>query len=219
MARLTMANSSSGSGDPMPTLVQWMISVFQRQLSLIRRYLPSQLFLFAVVLLLRKLYKKYLSHLNYTRDHAEWESREDMMTIQAALLSAEHVHELGRIEKRTLFAKPINEVFSNEHIKERVLDAATKTSPDHPIVPVFLSDDEKWHVLNTCTNHISSCFAPYHIFFNEGRKNDSYYRSAWYAFTMTCQRSGKGRFIVTPNTPVTAESDVIFIRHQIHFPM
>merc|ERR1719222_354713 len=63
----------------------------------------------------------------------------------------------------------------------------------------FVEADDKWHVLTACLNQISSLFAPYHIFFNEASRTQSYYRSAWYCFTLTCHRSeGPGRIFVAP---------------------
>lgn len=68
-------------------------------------------------------------------------------------------------------------------------------------------------MLNTCSNQLSELFAPYHVFFNEARRTPSYYRSAWYCFTLTCQRTcGTGRFFITPNKPVKVDVGVLRIR-------
>lgn len=130
----------------------------------------------------------------------------DFGVIQACVLSTEHLPSLGRIEKRTLFVKPVAEVFRNEYILARVLEAAQKAAASKdPMLMTQLSAEDKWHVLNTCTNHISSCFAPYHVFFNEARRTKSYYKSAWYCFTLTCaQTEASGRWFITPHKPVGA---------------
>lgn len=142
------------------------------------------------------------------RNEAEflWRRHVDFSVVQACVLSTEHLESLGRIEKRTLFVKPITEVFRNEYILARVLEAAEKAANSKdPMLMTQLTAEDKWHVLNTCTNHISSLFAPYHVFFNEARRTKSHYRSAWYCFTLTCaQTEAEGRWFITPFKPVGA---------------
>mmetsp|Transcript_75624 Transcript_75624/g.200885 ORF Transcript_75624/g.200885 Transcript_75624/m.200885 type:complete len:309 (-) Transcript_75624:10-936(-) len=136
-----------------------------------------------------------------------WRKHVDLGVVQACILSTEHLGTLGRVEKRTLFVKPIAEVFRNEYILARLLEVAeTMAASEDPMLVTQLSMEERWHVLNTCMNHLSSCFAPYHVFFNEARRVDSYYRSAWYCFTLTCaQTSAAGRWFITPLKPVGKE--------------
>ena len=145
-----------------------------------------------------------------------WSSHSDLGQIQACLLSSEHLGELGRCEKRTLLVKDINQFFGNsEFVVEKLLNAAAKTTEKEPVLTTFLENDDKWHVLVSCMNQISSLFAPYHVFFNEARRCESYYRSAWYCFTLTCTRSsGHGRFFITPYKPVLSE-DVGALRIRI----
>mmetsp|Transcript_23099 Transcript_23099/g.48032 ORF Transcript_23099/g.48032 Transcript_23099/m.48032 type:complete len:310 (+) Transcript_23099:3-932(+) len=145
-----------------------------------------------------------------------WRKHVDLGVVQACILSTEHLRTLGRVEKRTLFVKPIAEVFRNEYILSRVLEIADKmAASEDPMLVTQLSMQERWHVLNTCTNHLSSCFAPYHVFFNEARRVDSYYRSAWYCFTLTCaQTSASGRWFITPLKPV-GKDDVGMLRIRI----
>eukprot|EP00421_Protoceratium_reticulatum_P069918 CAMPEP_0168411660 /NCGR_PEP_ID=MMETSP0228-20121227/28313_1 /TAXON_ID=133427 /ORGANISM="Protoceratium reticulatum, Strain CCCM 535 (=CCMP 1889)" /LENGTH=342 /DNA_ID=CAMNT_0008425409 /DNA_START=72 /DNA_END=1097 /DNA_ORIENTATION=+ len=145
-----------------------------------------------------------------------WRRHVDLSVVQACILSTEHLKTLGRVEKRTLFVKPIAEVFRNEYIMARVMETAEKVvASDDPMLVTHLSMEERWHVLNTCTNHLSSCFAPYHVFFNEARRADSYYRSAWYCFTLTCaQTSAPGRWFITPMNPV-GKDDVGMLRIRI----
>jgi len=150
-----------------------------------------------------------VAFLRYKRICAQrdWKRHVDLGVVQACILSTEHLQDIGRIEKRTLFVKPITEVFRNEYILQRVLATAEEAaaSGNTMLVPQ-LSAEDKWHVLNTCTNHLSSCFAPYHVFFNEARRCDSYYKSAWYCFTLTCaQTSASGRWFITPLKPVGTE--------------
>ncbi|KAF4665539.1 hypothetical protein FOL46_003596 [Perkinsus olseni] len=159
--------------------------------------------------------KKYLRE----RNSLDWKKSciNEYTQIQACILTTEHLAELGRIEKRTVFCKDIKDFFGHDtYVINKVLEAAKKSTPEDPILTKFLSSDDKWHVLSTCTNHLSALFAPYHIFFNEARRCDSYYRSAWYAFTLTCGGStGEGRFFVTPYKPVCRVDDVGSLRIRI----
>jgi hypothetical protein len=150
-------------------------------------------------------------------DEDMWKQHVDMNQIQACVMSTEHLAELGRIEKRTLFVKDILQFFGgNSYAVQKLLDAAAKTTKDDPVVTKFLDNDDKWHVLNICTNQVSSLFAPYHIFFNEARRSASYYRSAWYCFTLTCTRSeGAGRYFITPFKPVIGKDDIGALRIRI----
>lgn len=145
-----------------------------------------------------------------------WSSHSDLGQVQACLLSSEHLSELGRVEKRTLLVKDLNALFgNNEYVVQKLLAAASKTSNEEPILTKFLENSDKWHVLVSAMNQVSSLFAAYHVFFNEARRCESYYRSAWYCFTLTCTRSsGNGRFFITPYKPVVSE-DVGALRIRI----
>jgi len=145
-----------------------------------------------------------------------WRRHVDFSDVQACILTTEHLQSLGRVEKRTLFVKPISEVFRNEYILSQVLETAEKAAASgEPMLVPLLSAEDKWHVLTTCANHLSSCFAPYHVFFNEARRTESFYKSAWYCFTLTCaQTSSAGRWFITPRNPVGAE-DVGMLRIRI----
>jgi len=145
-----------------------------------------------------------------------WRRHVDFSVVQACILTTEHLASLGRVEKRTMFVKPISEVFRNEYILERLLSSAEQAvTSQEPFLVTLLSQEDKWHVLNTCSNHLSSCFAPYHVFFNEARRVESYYQSAWYCFTLTCaQTEASGRWFITPFKPV-GKDDVGFLRIRI----
>lgn len=166
--------------------------------------------------LARKVHDLWL-RLRQAKAEFMWRRHVDFSVVQACVLSTEHLQSLGRVEKRTLFVKPITEVFRNEYILARVLEAAEKASASKdPILTTKLSAEDKWHVLNTCTNHISSCFAPYHIFFNEARRVKSYYKSAWYCFTITCaQTEACGRWFITPLKPVSTGADCGILRIRV----
>merc|ERR1711865_1307903 len=94
----------------------------------------------------------------------------------------------------------------------KVLEAAEQAAESgNPMLMTRLSVEDKWHVLNSCMNHLSACFAPYHLFFNEARRVASHYRSAWYVFTITChQTSAGGRWFLKGGS-----SDVGMLRIRI----
>lgn len=165
---------------------------------------------------LRRLCLKLRRYFRLRNERLSWSSHSDLGQIQACLLSSEHLGELGRVEKRTLLVKDINQFFGNsEFVVDKLLRAAAKTSTKEPVLTTFLENDDKWHILVSCMNQISTFFAPYHVFFNEARRCESYYRSAWYCFTLTCTRSsGHGRFFITPYKPVLSE-DVGALRIRI----
>jgi len=153
--------------------------------------------------LVKKLYDMW-KNVKRMQSESMWRSHVDFSTVQACVFSTELLERLGRVEKRTLFVKPITEVFRNEYIRTSLMEAAQKAAASSdPVLLTKLCPEDKWHVLNTCTNEISSCFAPYHIFFNEARRCKSHYKSAWYCFTMTCaQTESTGRWFITPFKPV-----------------
>jgi hypothetical protein len=165
---------------------------------------------------LKRLVEKLRRYLRLRTEKQMWSSHSDLGQIQACLLSAEHLPELGRVEKRTLLVKDLNTFFGgNEFVVQKLLAAAAKTTNTEPILTKFLENSDKWHVLVSAMNQISSLFAAYHVFFNEARRCESYYRSAWYCFTLTCSRSpAHGRFFITPYKPVVSE-DVGALRIRI----
>lgn len=146
-----------------------------------------------------------------------WRRKVDFSDVQACILSTEHTAELGRMEKRTLFVKPLKKVFRNEYVLEKLLEAAEHSAESgDPMLMTRLSVEDKWHVLNACVNQVSACFAPYHLFFNEARRVASHYRSAWYCFTVTCHRNtAGGRWFITPFKPVGGRGDVGMLRIRI----
>ncbi|CAD7937097.1 unnamed protein product [Amoebophrya sp. A120] len=159
----------------------------------------------------RNLLLRWLGFPELLDARLEYRNQVDFNRMQACLLSTEHL-EIGRVEKRTLFVRRLDDLFPNQYIRAKIMKAALECvdSPDEEVVlPVKMSVKDKWQVLNQCTNSLSELFSPAHIFFNEARQNESFYRSAWYVFTITCTRNqAGGRFFVTPSKPVNSEADV-----------
>jgi len=165
--------------------------------------------------IIHNAWQKYQEYLKQKSEFASWSSHVDMAYLQCCVMSTEHIS-LGRVEKRTLFTKKLSDVFPNIEMRKKVLEAAEKCSEDQPILSIFLGQDDKWPILNTCTNAISELFAPYHVFFNEARRHPSYYQSSWYCFTLTCQRtSGGGRFFITPYKSVPDAADIGILRIRV----
>ncbi len=104
----------------------------------------------------------------------------------------------------------IDEFFNhNEVVIDMIRQAAMCTSEEQPFVATFLSQEDRWHVMNICMNRISSIFGAFHVFFNEARRCKSYFRSAWYLFAISsAQNKHRGRFFVTPYKPVISRVDV-----------
>ena len=139
----------------------------------------------------------------------KWHDHVDEDEIQVCLYSTEHLKSLGRVEKRTIHLADVSEFFgNNEVVLEKVLSAALKTDEATPFVGRFLSEEDRWHIMNICLNRISAIFGPFHVFFNEARRCRSCYRSAWYIYTLTStQNAHRGRFFVTPYKPVLSSVD------------
>ena len=98
---------------------------------------------------------------------------------------------------------------NNEIILDKVMTAASKTSEQSPFLPTYLSQEDRWHIMNVCMNRVSAIFGTFHVFFNEARRCKSYFRSAWYLFSISCfQNKHHGRFFVTPYKPVLSRVDV-----------
>ena len=96
----------------------------------------------------------------------------------------------------------------NQVILEKVMNAAFQVSEDCPFVARFLSQEDRWHIMNICLNRVSALFGPFHVFFNEARRCKSAYRSAWYLYTLTSQQNvHRGRFFVSPYKPVLSWVD------------
>ena len=114
------------------------------------------------------------------------------------------------MEKRTIHLQDVGSFFgNNEVVLEKVMEAAARATSSAPFVSRFLSHKDRWHIMNLCMNRVSSVFGPFHVFFNEARRCKSYYRSAWYLYTLTSQQNlHHGRFFVTPYKPVLSKVDV-----------
>eukprot|EP00929_Paragymnodinium_shiwhaense_P022597 TRINITY_DN14398_c0_g1_i1.p1 TRINITY_DN14398_c0_g1~~TRINITY_DN14398_c0_g1_i1.p1 ORF type:complete len:482 (-),score=59.53 TRINITY_DN14398_c0_g1_i1:108-1553(-) len=109
--------------------------------------------------------------------------------IQGCILSTEHLLSLGRVEKRTLFSKPLLEVMGgNEYLVQEMLKGAVECSKrsSNCMVMRWMPPDERYHALQSCLNAISSLFATNYVHFNalDGEMNNLF-KSTWYVLTVT----------------------------------
>lgn len=130
--------------------------------------------------LLQRLWNRLLQRKKQIADQQNWDARVDLDTIQACLFSTVNLESTGRVEKQTILAKKLSDVFSNEYVRSLVLEAASKTTEENPFIVSFLRKEDRWNVLVQAMNHISSIFGPYHLFSNVA----SSYESCWYVFTL-----------------------------------
>jgi hypothetical protein len=148
-----------------------------------------------LTLLLQRIWQRVLARRKELLDALNWNARVDLENVQACLLTTVNLEKCGRIEKRTVMTKKLSEIFSNDYVRNMVLEAAEKTTAENPFVCSHLRMEDRWAVLSAAQNHVSSIFGPYHLFSNQV----SSYESSWYVLTLIGVRSGAGRFFITPN--------------------
>lgn len=159
--------------------------------------------------LLQRLWNRLLQRNKQITDQQHWETRVDLDNIQGCLLTAVNLGKCGRIEKRTVMTKKLSDIFSNEYVRNLVLEAASKTTRENPFVASFLKREDRWNVLVAAQNHLSCVFGPYHLFSNQV----SSYESCWYVFTLVGVRTkAAGRFFITPDHPVQGSNDMGTLR-------
>mmetsp|Transcript_63838 Transcript_63838/g.152257 ORF Transcript_63838/g.152257 Transcript_63838/m.152257 type:complete len:299 (+) Transcript_63838:151-1047(+) len=158
-----------------------------------------------LTVILQKLWERLRDRRKSIADRRDWESSRDLGNVQGCLLTSVNLNKCGRIEKRTVFTARIEDVFTNDFVRDLVLEAAEKTTPENPFVCSHLKMEHRWQVLVIAQNHLSSIFGPYHLFSNQV----SSYESCWYVFTLIGTRTnGNGRFFITPNRRLSPENDV-----------
>mmetsp|Transcript_52679 Transcript_52679/g.83585 ORF Transcript_52679/g.83585 Transcript_52679/m.83585 type:complete len:317 (-) Transcript_52679:81-1031(-) len=148
-----------------------------------------------LTLLLQRIWQRVQTRRKALEDALNWNARVDLENVQACLLTAVNLEKCGRIEKRTIMTKKLSEIFSNDYVRNMVLEAAEKTTAENPLVCSHLRMEDRWAVLSAAQNHVSSIFGPYHLFANQV----SSYESSWYVLTLIGVRTGGGRFFITPH--------------------
>eukprot|EP00929_Paragymnodinium_shiwhaense_P016612 TRINITY_DN12510_c0_g2_i1.p1 TRINITY_DN12510_c0_g2~~TRINITY_DN12510_c0_g2_i1.p1 ORF type:complete len:328 (-),score=38.26 TRINITY_DN12510_c0_g2_i1:193-1080(-) len=165
-----------------------------------------------LTLLVQRLWRRLMHRRCALQDRAKWDAKEDLGNLQACLLSTINLSGCGRVEKRTILTKPLEHIFSNEYVRNLILDAASKCTDEEPFVCSHLPMEDRWQVLIAVQSHLSSVFGPYHLFADQ----TSSYNSCWYVFTLVGTRtSAAGRFFVTPQHPLSPENDVGAMRIRV----
>jgi len=108
----------------------------------------------------------------------------DSQYIQCCLMSMENLPTLGRVEKRTLFVRPLMDVLcGNRYLAHELLKAASecRKSASNCMVTKWLKPDERYHVLQASLNAVSSIFGPNYVHFN-AVEGDTFnlFKSTWY---------------------------------------
>lgn len=106
--------------------------------------------------------------LGWWRARKKWQRKEFFERINISLNSIKD----GKLRIRTIMEKGCDEVFLNSHAVSRLLEAAQKTSPEDPIVP--LPEEEYWFYLNAVLNEVSEKFASGFIRRDVGQKMESH---------------------------------------------
>lgn len=113
----------------------------------------------------------------------------DAELLQGCLMSTEHLMTLGRIEKRTIFSRPLLEVLGgNQHLQQEIIRAADecRSKSRNCIVARWMPGDERYHVLQSGLNAMSALFGPEYLHFNAlGGQNPTAFKPTWYVLTVT----------------------------------
>lgn len=112
----------------------------------------------------------------------------DVEVIQGCLLSLDHLVNMGRVEKRTLFTKSLLELLGGNRYLVHELLQATQTARQQSrncLVVRFLPEDAKYHVLQACLNEVSALFGQNFVHFNALDGDTSgVFKSTWYGLTV-----------------------------------
>jgi len=96
------------------------------------------------------------------------------------------------VEKRTLFTRPLLEVLGgNAYLVQELLKAAhtCENKSNNCMVMRWMPPDERYHVLQSFLNVVSSLFGPNYVHFNAlNGEHSSLFRSTWYCLTVTMPR-------------------------------
>jgi hypothetical protein len=117
------------------------------------------------------------------RARKQWESKEFLGRIIVSLNSFAD----GRLKIRTIFERSLDEVFLNPHAVEMVQEAARKTTPDNPLLPI--AKEDAWYLLNFVLNPVAEKFVAGVVQEDIGRP----VQKATYALALTCEVVGDER--------------------------
>lgn len=117
--------------------------------------------------------------------------------IQGVLLSTEHLLTLGRVEKRTLFTRPLLEVLGgNEYLVRELMRSSQqcREKSRNCMVMRWMESDERYHVLQSSLNTASALFGSNFVHFNAlDGENTNIFKSTWYCVTVMTPTRPEGR--------------------------
>lgn len=122
-------------------------------------------------------------------------SQLDSELLQGCLMSTEHLVSLGRIEKRTIFSRPLLEVLGgNLHLQRELLWAGEecRSRGRSCLVARWMPPDERYHVLQAGLNAASALFGADYLRFNAlGGQNPAAFKPTWYCLTVSTPMRAK----------------------------
>jgi len=140
---------------------------------------------------LEELFRRWVQKQRYLADRLQVLRNTDEVDselIQGCLLSCEQLLSLGRVEKRTLFTRPLLELLGgNQYLKQEVLRAAERCRrcSSRCLVMRWMPPDERYHALQACLNATSSIFGRDYVHFNALQgETSNLFKSTWYCITV-----------------------------------
>lgn len=117
------------------------------------------------------------------RARKQWEAKEFLGRIIVSLNSFAD----DTLKIRTIFERSLDEVFLNPHAVEMVQEAAKRTTPDNPLLPI--AKDDTWYLLNFVLNPVAEKFVAGVVREDFGEP----VKKATYAIALTCEVVGESR--------------------------
>jgi len=139
------------------------------------------------------------------KERNAWREKNFLTVTQGALYSVPD-SQSGRLEKRTLFECDLRSLLlHNDTAVKKVLEAASVTKADDPLLVANIPQEDRWHLLNAVLNKLSSLYPDGHIY------ADMQFPvlQAWYLFTLVFERyneASSGRSFC--HQPADATADV-----------
>eukprot|EP00927_Polykrikos_kofoidii_P041164 TRINITY_DN35084_c0_g1_i1.p1 TRINITY_DN35084_c0_g1~~TRINITY_DN35084_c0_g1_i1.p1 ORF type:complete len:475 (+),score=56.73 TRINITY_DN35084_c0_g1_i1:121-1425(+) len=113
----------------------------------------------------------------------------DSTMIHGCLVSAENLVSLGRVEQRTLFKRPMREVFGgNQYLIDKIIKVARECRRigHSSMVVRRLDQDERYLALQGCLNAMSSLFGANYVHLNAlDGEIKNLFKMTWYCLTIT----------------------------------
>lgn len=111
------------------------------------------------------------------RARSQWENKHFLGQLNVSF----NILQDNKLRIRTLFEKPVEEIFANSILCKNVLEAAKSTTPENPILPLPAKDS--WYYLNFVLNSVAEKFSSGFAKLEAGQQVASTY---FYLF-LTCE--------------------------------